>query len=81
MELRVAQKLLKAVKKKAQELRIEFLLQELDAATAESEEARGKALRNILRNQEKMQSFARIRQIFKPLHHSGLSRILHIFHM
>jgi hypothetical protein len=57
VELRRAQQLLKSVKKRAQDLRIEFLLQSLDEATAESEASREKALRNILRSQEKLQSF------------------------
>jgi hypothetical protein len=75
-ELRKAQQQLKNVKKRAHELRIEFLLQALDEATAASEEAREKAIRHITRSQEKLQSFARIRQIFKPMNQSGLSRIL-----
>lgn len=76
VELRRAQQLLKSVKKRAQDLRIEFLLQSLDEATAESEASREKALRNILRSQEKLQSFTRIWHIFKPMNQSGLSRLL-----
>jgi hypothetical protein len=75
-ELRKAQKLLNSVKQKANELRIEFLLRLLDIATAESDKAREKALRNILQAQNKIQSFSRIRQIFRPRTHGGISRIL-----
>jgi hypothetical protein len=75
-ELRKAQRALRKVKQRAQELRLEFLLQTIDEATAESETAREKAIRNIINNQEKIQSFARIRQIFKPTCQGGLSRLL-----
>jgi hypothetical protein len=75
-ELRKAQRSLRSVKKRAQELRLEFLLQTIDDATAESETAREKAIRNIIHSQEKIQSFTRIRQIFKPTRQGGLSHIL-----
>jgi hypothetical protein len=75
-ELRKAQLLLKNVKKRAKELRMECLLQTLDEAIAESEQAREKAIRNIIRSQEKLQSFARLRQIFKPKSQSGLAHLL-----
>jgi hypothetical protein len=35
-----------------------------------------KAIRNIIQSQEKLQSFARIRQIFKPKSQSGLAHLL-----
>jgi transposase len=76
VKLRKAQCLLKNVKKQAHDLRIEFLIQTLDEAIAESESHRERAIRNIMQSQEKLQSFARIRQIFKPKSQSGLSRIL-----
>jgi CHASE3 domain sensor protein len=66
-ELRKAQLLLKNVKKRAKELRMEFLLQSLNEAIAKSEQAREKAIRNIIRSQEKLQSFARIRQILSEI--------------
>jgi hypothetical protein len=76
-ELWKAQRLLKSVKKRAQDLRTEFLLQTLDEATLASEDAREKAIRNnIVRNQEKLQSFACIQKIFKPTSQGGLSRLL-----
>jgi ribonuclease HI len=75
-ELRKAQKRLKSIKQQANELRIEFLLQSLNIATAESDDAREKAIRNILQAQNKLQSFSRIRQIFRPRTHGGISRIL-----
>jgi hypothetical protein len=75
-EWRKAKLLLKNMKKRAKELRMEFLLQSLDEAIAESEQAREKAIRNTIRSQEKLQSFARIRQIFKPKSQSGLAHFL-----
>jgi hypothetical protein len=52
VELRKAQRLLKSIKKRAHNLSIEFLLHALDEATVESEEAREKAIRNIIRSKE-----------------------------
>lgn len=75
-ELRKAQKSLKSVKQQAHELRIEFLLQALDDATALSETTREAALQKIIQSQEKLQSFARIRQIFKPTQQGGIDHIL-----
>jgi hypothetical protein len=75
-ELRKAQIQLCNVKKQAHELRLEFLLLSYEQAVAESDEAREKALRNIMRQQNKLQSFARIRQLLKPSNNGGISHIL-----
>jgi ribonuclease HI len=75
-ELRKAQQKLREVKKRAHDLRIEFLLHSLDKAVAESDEAREKALRNIMRQQNKLQAFTRIRQLLKPNNQGGISHIL-----
>jgi hypothetical protein len=75
-ELRKAQIKLREVKKRAHELRLEFLLLSFEQAVAESDEAREKALRNIMRQQNKLQAFARIRQLLKPNTNGGISHIL-----